>query len=305
MTLRTIAAVLACAALAPLSGCAANGAGDGPDASRLQDASPAAYAKACTDWDDWDKPGPPFRIHGNTYYVGTCGITAILVAGSDGHVLIDSGSEAGADVVLANVASLGFAPRDIRIVLVSHEHYDHVGGVARIAERTGAEIMAGAVAASVLASGNVGPDDALHGEHPAMRPVANVSVIAPGTPVRLGDIALNMVPTPGHTLGAATWQWRACEGGDCRTIVYADSLTPVAAEGYRFADHPAKVADFRRSIAAVAALDCDILLTPHPSASAMRGRIVGGSLARADACPAYAAQLRAGLDARLARETAR
>lgn len=299
MTTRTIAAMLACAVLLSLAGCAAAGAGDAivPAA-----APPAAYADACADWDDWDKPAPPFRIHGNTYYVGTCGIAAILVTGGEGHVLIDTGSEAGADAVLAIVAELGFAPGDIRILLISHEHYDHVGGAARVAERTRARVMAGPVAAGVLESGNVGADDALHGEHPAMRPVPRVEVIAPGAPFRLGDIALTMVPTPGHTLGAASWQWRACENGDCRAVVYADSLTPVAAEGYRFTDHPDRVAAFRQSIAAVAALDCDILVTPHPSASAMRQRIVEGSLARSGACPAYAAQVSAGLHARLAKE---
>lgn len=299
MTTRTIAAMLACAALAPLSGCAVAASGDTfPPAA----APPAAYADACGDWDDWDKPAPPFRIHGNSYYVGTCGISAILVTGSEGHILIDTGSEAGADAVLASVAELGFAPGDIRILLISHEHYDHVGGAARVAERTRARVIAGPVAAGVLESGNVGADDALHGEHPAMRPVPRVEVIAPGAPVRLGDIALTMVPTPGHTLGAASWQWRACEDGDCRTVVYADSLTPVSAEGYRFTDHPDRVATFRQSIAAVAALDCDILMTPHPSASAMRQRIVEGSLARSGACSAYAAQVSAGLDARLAKE---
>src|SRR5687767_5418483 len=81
-----------------------------------------AWAEACADWDEWEKPGPPYRIHGNTYYVGTCGISAILISGDDGHVLIDSGTDAGAALVAANIEALGFTLSDVKILLMSHEH---------------------------------------------------------------------------------------------------------------------------------------------------------------------------------------
>src|SRR3990170_5693986 len=92
----------------------------------IETAGPA-FAAACKDWDEWDKPAPPVRIHGNTYLVGTCGISAILVTGSDGHILIDSGTEAGADLVADNIRRLGFKLGDVKYLLHSHEHLDHVG----------------------------------------------------------------------------------------------------------------------------------------------------------------------------------
>ena len=111
------------------------------------------------------------------------------------------------------------------------------------------------------------------------------------------------VATPGHTHGALTWQWVSCDGGVCRKIVYADSLTPVSSTSYRFTDHPAIVAAFRASIAKVAALDCDILLTPHPSASDMIERLARGKpLLDSQACRDYAARLTKQLDERLAKE---
>ena len=87
------------------------------------------YAAACADNDEWDKPAPPVRIHANTYLVGTCGISAILVTGTEGHVLIDGGTEKGAELVAANIRALGFKLADIRFLLHSHEHHDHVGGI--------------------------------------------------------------------------------------------------------------------------------------------------------------------------------
>ena len=92
--------------------------------------TPQQWAATCSEWDEWDKPAPPYRIHGSTYYVGTCGISAILVAGAQGHVLIDSGTVAGAQVVLDNIGKLGFRPNEIASLLHSHEHFDHVGGQA-------------------------------------------------------------------------------------------------------------------------------------------------------------------------------
>ena len=111
------------------------------------------FAAACKDWDEWDKPAPPVRIHANTFLVGTCGISAILITGSQGHVLIDGGTEAGADLIAANIRKLGFRLGDVKIILQSHEHNDHVGGIARLQQLTGAQVYASPVAAKVLATG--------------------------------------------------------------------------------------------------------------------------------------------------------
>ena len=123
--------------------------------------------------------------------------------------------------------------------------------------------------------------------------------------VRLGNLMAKAYETKGHTHGALTWQWVSCDGGVCRTIVYADSLTPVSSPGYRFTDHPGAIEAFRASIARVAGLDCDILLTPHPSASGMFERFANKSMEAPNACRAYAARLSKQLDDRIAKEAAK
>ena len=121
---------------------------------------------------------------------------------------------------------------------------------------------------------------------------------------QIGDHA-RILPTPGHTPGALTWRWGSCNGGVCRQIVYADSLTPISSDKYRFSDHPAYVQAFRASIAKVAALDCDILITPHLSASNMAERFaLRAPLEDRNACRDYAAAKTKQLDDRLAKEAA-
>ena len=261
------------------------------------------WAATCKDWDEWDKPAPPVRIHGNTYLVGTCGISAILVAGEDGHVLIDSGTEAGAELVADNIRQLGFKLTDIKYLLISHEHFDHVGGMARLQQLTGATLVTSAPAEKVLNTGVPSTDDPQAGMHKPF-PAANVGrVIADGDDVRLGNIRLFAMATPGHTPGALSWRWESCDGGVCRTMVYADSLSPVSRDDYRFSDHPEYLAAFRASIARIAECPCEILLTPHPSASAMRDRMTGKlKLFDPEGCKNYAAKLTKNLDERLAKE---
>ncbi|GAA4010490.1 CAU/MBL1b family subclass B3 metallo-beta-lactamase [Sphingomonas swuensis] len=264
-----------------------------------------AFARICGDSDDWDKPAPPVRIHGNSYYVGTCGISAILITDKDGHVLIDSGTEAGADLVAANVRRLGFKLSDVRYLLQSHEHHDHVGGLARLQQLTGAQVVASIPAAAVLRTGRgdeADPQKGLLKDFPGV-PVART--VGNGDKVRSGGIQLTAIATPGHTAGAMSWQWVSCDGGVCRTMVFADSLSPVSRDDFRFSDHPALVASFRESIAKVAALECDIVLTPHPSASAMGARFAKGQpLLDPSGCKGYAASKTKQLDERLAKEAA-
>ena len=269
----------------------------------IQSAGPQ-FAATCKDWDHYDKPAPPVRVFANTYYVGTCGISAILITGTEGDILIDSGTQNGADLIARNIHGLGFRLSDVRILLHSHEHFDHVGGMGRLQQLTGAQLFASPTAARVFATGTATADDPQAGMSKPF-PTARVSrILKDGDIVRLGNLWLTAVATPGHTPGAMSWHWVSCNGGVCRSIVYADSLSPVSRDDYRFSDHPAYVQAYRDSIAKVAALDCDVLLTPHPSASNMVERFAAKSLEDRKACRAYAARLTTQLDERLAKEAA-
>ena len=271
----------------------------------IETAGPA-FAASCQDSQDqggWDKPAPAVRIHANTYLVGTCGISAVLITGTQGNILIDGGTEAGADLIAQNIRKLGFNLRDVKILLHSHEHFDHAGGIARLQQITGAQLFASAAAAKVFATGAAGSGDPQGGMHKPF-PAARVDrVLRDGEAVRLGNLVLTPVATPGHAPGALTWRWGSCDGGVCRQIVYADSLTPVSRDDYRFSDHPDYLSAYRASIAKVASLECDILLTPHPSASRMVERLAGREpLADANACRDYAESLTKQLNDRLAKE---
>nr|WP_219860712.1 subclass B3 metallo-beta-lactamase B3SU1-1 [uncultured bacterium]QWJ89341.1 subclass B3 metallo-beta-lactamase B3SU1-1 [uncultured bacterium] len=290
--------------IALLAGCATPLSGPA-----VTDAEPGqrAWAQSCEAMDEWDKPGPPFRIYGSTYYVGTCGITALLIAGPEGHTLIDTGTDKGAEVVLANIHALGFEPRDVKTILMSHEHFDHVGGMARLQDATGAAVVTTPAAAAVLRSGKPGGGDpqAASG-HPDFPPVTGIiEELHDDRARKFGGTEFRPMFTPGHTPGAMSWSWRACEGEGCKSIVYVDSLNPISADGYRFSDHPELVAAFRKGIAAIAAADCDIVIAPHPVAVQWRDRLLGErALIDRDGCRAFAATASERLDKRLAREAA-
>jgi metallo-beta-lactamase class B len=272
----------------------------------LRDDGRRALAEACRGKDGWSDPAPPARVHGNTYYVGTCGITVLLVTTPNGHVLIDGATERAAPHILANIRRLGFRPRDVKLILGTHEHLDHAGGFAALKAATGARLLARAPARAALESGRPDADDP---QATILTPFGGVKVdriVGNGEVVRLGDLAFTAHATPGHTAGGTSWSWRSCDAAGCLNIVYADSLNPVSADGYRFADHPARVAPFRVSIARVAALDCGLLLTPHPTGSAMFERFAGERpLADAGACRAYAVAAARRLDERIASEDER
>ncbi len=267
------------------------------------------WAEVCEPWDEWDKPAPPYRVHGNTWYVGTCGIAAILVVGGEEHILIDTGTGKGAQVVLENIRKIGAYTRDIRFITHSHEHFDHIGGLNEIYMMARASVVTSYPAESVISTGEADPADPQYGMHDPMEPVSVQLRVANGEEIQTLkqgqlDVTLTAIETPGHTPGALSWQWESCEGNDCKTIVYADSLSPVSRDDYRFSDHPEYVAEFRAGLARLAALDCDILLTPHPSASDMLKRAATGTLEGGLSCKQYATRVSQRLDARLAKEAA-
>ena len=266
--------------------------------------SPAMTAPAaCGGRDGWSEPTVPQRIFANVWYVGTCGISAVLVTSPQGHIVIDGGTRDAGGLVAASIVRAGFRLRDVRWILSSHEHFDHAGGIAELKRLTGARIAATAPNAAVLRTGKPAADDPQAGDLTPFTPVAVERVLTDGEIVRLGPLAITAHATPGHSPGSTSWTWRACAGRTCHQVAYADSISAVSAPAYRFTDHPAYVARFRGALTKVAALPCDLLITPHPVASRLFERLAGTApLAAPGACRAYAAQGEAGLAARLARE---
>lgn len=260
----------------------------------------------------WSEAQAPYRIHGNTWNVGSRGLAAILVTSDAGHVLIDAPLAQNVELIEANVRALGFRVEDIRVILNTHAHFDHAGGMARLARDSGAEVRASVAGARALRSGGDDPDDPQHGSADRYAPVQVAATLADGEVVRVGDLALTAHLTPGHTPGSTSWTWRSCEQEQCLDIVYADSLTALSAGGYRYSDpaHPARLAGFRRGLAVVAGLPCDILVTPHPEASGFDQRLArreGGhadALVDRSACRRYAEEAGKRLDARIETERA-
>jgi metallo-beta-lactamase class B len=257
----------------------------------------------------WNAPQKPFRIYGNTYYVGMAGLSAILITSDSGLVLIDGDLAESAPEIAQHIRALGFRPQDIKFILNSHAHYDHAGGLAWLQRASGARVAASAWSARLLRQGNDLPDDPQFGG--ALYPIAAVpavDTISDGQTVTVGDLALTAHFTPGHTPGGTSWTWLSCENGRCLHIVYGDSLTTVSADSYRFTDHPEMLAGFEKSFATLAALPCDILLTPHPGISHIFERLKardGGDpngFFNPDACRALAASSRADLEKRITQE---
>jgi len=276
--------------------------------SRAQAAEPA-----CTNCAAWNTPQKPFRIYGNTWYVGPHGLSAILITSAGGHVLIDGALPESAPLISANIRALGFRIEDIKIILSTHVHFDHAGGIAELQRLSGATVMASPWSAAVLRRGGVDPADPQFGDIRGIRPVAKVKVLAPGEIVHLGPLLLTSHPTPGHTPGGTSWTWTSCEGDRCYHIVYADSVSAVAPDSFEFtqtSSYPKVIPDFQKTFAFLETVPCDVLLTAHPDASNLWER-----LARRDTgatpdpivdpsgCRSLAQRGRAQLQQRIAWET--
>ena len=260
--------------------------------------------ESCASCAGWNEPQRPVHLFGNTYYVGTRGLAAVLVASPDGHVLIDGGLPDSAPLILANVTALGFNPADVSLILNTHAHYDHAGGIAALQRASGARVAASPPSAEVLKSGKALPEEPQHGLLFDMPPVPDVAVLKDGQTLRVGPLALTAHFTGGHSPGGTSWSWQSCEGNRCLTFVYADSLTPVSADGYLYSRHPSVLADFERSYGVLEKLPCDVLLTPHPGASRLWDRVASlpDGLVDGEACRRYAETGRRQLKERLARE---
>jgi metallo-beta-lactamase class B len=267
----------------------------------------------CGDCDEWNKPREPFKLFGNTYYVGTDGLSAILLVGDAGHILLDGGLEQSAAVIDANIRKLGFKTEDVKLIVNSHGHYDHAGGIAALQRASGATVAASPSGADALQRGENTTDDPQFGFGKAdngFPPVKNVKVIKDSEVLRVGNLAITAVFTPGHTPGSTTWTWRSCEGANCLNMVYADSISAISAPGFKFTAKPEVVNLFRRSITRLAELPCDIVVSTHPQATRLDAKLklraerkgAGPDPFIDQGCKALAAAAMKGLEARIAEE---
>lgn len=268
----------------------------------------------CGACDEWNAPRQPFKVFGNTYFVGSAGLSSVLITSDQGHILIDVALPQSVPVIDTNIRALGFKTSDIRLILTSHGHFDHLGGVRAMQRFTGATVGASTRTAEALALGHATPDDPQYGgpsadTFPAV--TTGVRVVQDGETVKAGPLAITARYTPGHTPGATTWTWQSCEEARCLSIAYVDSLTAVSNPGFRFTGdgtRPGIVDSFRRSLDTVRALPCDVLLTTHPSASGMDEKLKRGTaepLVDAGACRALAESSLAALEARIGQEQPR
>lgn len=263
----------------------------------------------------WNRPLAPFRIFGNTYYVGTEGLSSLLLTSDSGHILLDGGLTQSAVLIDRNIRTLGFRTADVKYILASHEHYDHVGGIAALQRASGAQVAMSAPGIEALAGGGPLRHDPQYGMGVAANafpPVSNLRAVADGQTVVVGPLSVTAHLTPGHTPGGTSWSWRSCEGARCLSMVYADSLTSISADGFRFTGgdgQPDITPVFRATIAKIDALPCDIIISTHPGSTGLaaklaRSRSGEGADAFVDpnSCRAYAATARTNLERRIAQE---
>ncbi len=219
-----------------------------------------AFAQA----NDWTEPFPPFRIAGNLYYVGSKGLANYLIATPQGHILINSDLEANVPMIRASVEKLGFRFSDVKVLLISHAHWDHDAGSAAIKRLTGAKYMVMDADVAVVESG--GKADFQYGNDPQTLypPVKVDRVLHDGDEVKVGDATLVAHLTPGHTKGCTTWTMKVREAGKTYDVVIVGS--PNVNPGYKLvnnAQYPQIAADYERMFRVLKSLPCDIFLGAH------------------------------------------
>jgi metallo-beta-lactamase class B len=225
----------------------------------------ARAATACAQNDpSWTQPYPAFHIAGNLYYVGSKGLANYLITTPQGHILINSDLEANVPMIRASVEQLGFKFSDIKILLISHAHWDHDAGSATIKQMTGAKYMVMDADVPIVESG--GKTDFQYGTvtDALYKPTTVDRILHDGDEVKLGDAVLVAHLTPGHTKGCTTWTVNVKEGDKTYRAVIVGS--PNVNEGYKLVGnklYPNIVEDFERTFRVLKSLPTDIFLGAH------------------------------------------
>lgn len=250
----------------------------------------------------WTRPIAPFRVIGEIDYVGTEGLAAYLIHTSAGAMLIDGTMEENAPVVARNIVARGVKLRDVKLILVSHAHFDHVAAVAALKRMTGAKLVAGAGDRAALESG-IPPGETSYGviRFPAV-PVDRA--VRDGDRVTLGDVMLRAVPTPGHTPGCTSWTMRIVQNRRPLDILFTCSLTVAGNRLVGNRRYPGIVADFRQSFDRLGAVKADVVLPFHPESVDLMGRVAKNTLIDRAVLPKMVGDARAAFAIDLAKQKA-
>jgi metallo-beta-lactamase class B len=215
-------------------------------------------------WNAWNAPFKPFRIIGNIYYVGASGISSFLITTPEGHILIDTGFEMTVPRITNSVDRLGFRLQDIKLLLSSHAHLDHIGGHALMKSLTGARICISQADGALLASGGTTDFTPYSTNMTAYPPVITDRLLRDGDTVKLGGVTLVCHLTPGHTKGCTTWTMDVAEAGHKYHVLFYGSTTVL--DGVRLMNnpkYPGIAEDYAASFKKLKALPCDVFLAPH------------------------------------------
>jgi metallo-beta-lactamase class B len=218
----------------------------------------------------WTEPFAPFRIAGNLYYVGTRGVSSFLFVTPAGNILVDTGVDEAVPQVRANVEKLGFKISDIKIILASHAHFDHVGGHASMQQLTGATVMAVGEDAAAISSG---VDNSALGAA-GWKPAKVGRILRDGDTVTLGDVTLTAHLTPGHTKGCTTWSTTVQHEGKRLFLVMIGGTS--INEGVQLLNnkrHPSIVDDYARTFRVLKELKPDIFVAQHPAMFRMEEKV--------------------------------
>ena len=213
---------------------------------------------------DYLVPFPAHHVMGNVYFVGSKGLGIYLVTTPQGHILINAGLDESVPMIQQSVEKLGFRFSDVKILLISHAHFDHDAGAARIKKLTGAKYMVMDSDVPVVESG--GAEDFAYAHTPGMRyPAAKVDrTLHDGDTVSLGDTVLTAHLTPGHTKGCTTWTLKVNDGGKTYDVVIVGS--PNVNPGYKLVNnsaYPQIASDYEKTFRVLRSLHCDVFLGAH------------------------------------------
>jgi metallo-beta-lactamase class B len=222
----------------------------------------------------WSEPFAPHRIAGNLYYVGTRGLASYLVTTPEGHILINSSLESSVPMIEQSITKLGFKFSDVKILLVSHAHWDHNAGSALVKERTGAQYMVMEPDVAVTEDG--GKSDFFYGQSPGShyRPTKVDRALRDGDQVKLGGAVLTARLTPGHTRGCTTWTMTVTEDGKTYSVVIVGS--PNVNAGFKLVNNPVYPGiadDYQKTFRVLKSLPCDIFLGAHGDYYGMEAKV--------------------------------